>query len=132
MSHQNVEIVRKMWTVWTSEEMSTWLDFLHPEIEWHTRGDEPDAGVYRGREEVEKLMEFWDDNFDGLQVHAEEFIAAGEHVVVPSRVSGRGRSSGVEAQLHYTFVYAVRDGKIVEVREFTGKEKALEAVGLDE
>jgi uncharacterized protein len=127
-----VEIVRRMWTAWTGEDMSAWLEFFHPEVAWHTRDDEPDAGVYRGHSGIEGLMEFWSDNFDDLGVDAEEFIVAGEQVIVPGRVHGRGRASGAAVELPYTFVYTIRDGRIVEIREFTNKAKAFEALRQEE
>ena len=132
MSNDNVEIVRRMWAAWTGEDMSTWLEFFHPQIEWHTRDDEPDAGVYRGRSGIEELMEFWSENFDDLGVDAEEFVADGEHVIVPGRVYGRGRSSGVAVELPYTFLYTVRDGRIMEVREFRSKAQALATLDHEE
>jgi ketosteroid isomerase-like protein len=132
MSRKNVEILRHIWATWTSEDMLTAsLDSFHPEVKWHTREDAPDAGVYHGHEGVEKLMGFWRDTFVELRLEAEEFIDGGDDdVIVPMRVYGRGKTSDVAVELHYTFVCKVRDGRIVEVREFTSKAEALEAVGI--
>jgi ketosteroid isomerase-like protein len=132
VSGDNLATVRAMWAAWTGEDMSDWLEFFDPEIAWHTRDDEPDAGVYRGRAGVEELMEFWSDNFDDLGVDAEEFIAHGEHVIVPGRVRGTGKSSGAAVELPYTFLYTVRGGRIVEVREFTSKANAFGALRQEE
>ena len=61
----------------------------------------------------------------------EEFIDAGDHVVVRGPLSRvRGRGSGVEFdQLSYD-VCTVRDGLVVRKREFAERSEALGAVGL--
>jgi ketosteroid isomerase-like protein len=54
----------------------------------------------------------------------------GDYVVVATRSQGRGKQSGVEVTMEFTFVFAVRGGKIAEWRLFVRPEQALEAVGL--
>jgi len=129
MPGQNVEIVERMWVAWHAAEMSDWFGFFDAGVVWHTREDEPDAGVYRGHAGIASLMEFWADNFDELHVDADEFIDAGSYVAVPSIVRGRGKASGAEVGLAYTFVWRLRSGKIVEVREYATRSEALEALG---
>jgi ketosteroid isomerase-like protein len=131
MSQENVEIVREIWADW-SRPLAAPLESFDPEIAWHTRTDAPDAGVYRGHEGVATLTGFWRETFVDLSLEAEEFIDGGECVIVPSQVRGRGKTSDVTVDLHYTFVCKVRDRRIVEVREFADKGEALEAVGLSE
>jgi ketosteroid isomerase-like protein len=54
-----VEILREALAAFDRGDWDTSLESFHPEVVWHTREDAPDAGVYRGLEGVEKLMEFW-------------------------------------------------------------------------
>jgi ketosteroid isomerase-like protein len=65
-------------------------------------------------------------------VEAKEFIDAGDCVLVPVRLTGRGRASGVSFEDHEVHVFRLRDRKIIEVREYREKAEALEAVGLAE
>ncbi len=62
----------------------------------------------------------------------EEFIDAGNRVVVRAYFRGRGRGSGLEVDTRFYELYTLRGGKIVRVDEFTGLEEALEAAGLSE
>ena len=146
MSQENVEIVRRsferlsrsregaeeageVWHPW----VNAWLrEFFHPEVEWRSLAQEPDAGVYRGYEGIRRLFDEWVDNFEDLTTEADRFIPAGEYVVVPARLRGLGRASGVEVELSDTFVFKIRDGKVLEVREYSDTAQALEAVGLSE
>jgi ketosteroid isomerase-like protein len=62
-----------------------------------------------------------------------DFIDAGDRVVVPLRWGGRGRASGVEiAEPEETWVFTLRDGKVVHVKEYAERDKALETAGLRE
>ena len=57
---------------------------------------------------------------------------AGEAVVMPYQFRARERSSGSEITAPETWVFWLRDGMIIEVREYRHKAEALEAVGLSE
>ncbi len=130
MRATNVQIIESMWVAWHGDDMTAWFEFFESSAVWKTREDEPDAGVYEGHGGIARLMDFWADNFDDLSVEPEEFVDAGESVVVSSVVRGRGKASGAPVELHYAFVWTLRDGKIVAVREYQRKEDALEALGV--
>jgi ketosteroid isomerase-like protein len=51
-------------------------------------------------------------------------------VVTCVRFWGRGRDSGASVEIRETHLARVRQGKIIEVREYREKHEALEAVGL--
>jgi ketosteroid isomerase-like protein len=146
MSRENVEIIRKSferlsrsreeaeqagksWYPW----VDAWLrQFFHPEVQWRCLAEEPDAEVYRGYDGVRRLFDDWVDNFADLTTEAEEFIDAGEYVVVPAKLQGLGRASGIEVELPDTFVLKMHEGKVIEVREYSDTADALAAAGLSE
>jgi uncharacterized protein len=132
VSPPNVETMERMWAAWHGDDMSKWLEFFAVDAVWHTREDEPDAGSYRGHEGINRLMEFWTDNFDDLRVEPEEFVDAGDQVVVTSVLHGKGRASGATVELPYTFICALNDGKIVEIREYVSKDEAMKALDVGE
>ena len=53
-------------------------------------------------------------------------------MLVPIRVRGKGRSSGVEGEFSFTSVFTIADGKLVQARNYPTKAEALEAAGLRE
>lgn len=57
---------------------------------WHTRVDEPDADVYRGREELRKLVGMWLEQFEELRCEGMQYLDEGAWVLVPCRLRGRG------------------------------------------
>ena len=76
----------------------------------------------------------WIDYWDAMDwsLDPEEFIDAGERVVVLARLSARGRESGVSLERRDGMVWTVRDGKAVRLDYFNNATKALEAAGLRE
>jgi uncharacterized protein len=50
---------------------------------------------------------------------AEEFIAAGEHVVALGRIEGKTRKGAVSIDVPYAHVWTVRDGYLQRLRAFT-------------
>jgi hypothetical protein len=54
--------------------------------------------------------------------------------VVEVRLTGKGRSSGIEVDQRAGFLYTLReqDRKIARIQMFSSKDAALEAAGLSE
>jgi ketosteroid isomerase-like protein len=130
MSPENVEVVRRLFEAWNSSGLAGALSAFDPKVEWSTPDDDPDAGTYRGLEAVAAFLQGWADSFEDFSGEAQEFIEAGDRVVVPLIVSGRPRGSSHFVTVPDTQVLTVRDGNILEVREYRTKAEALEAVGL--
>jgi ketosteroid isomerase-like protein len=49
----------------------------------------------------------------------------GDHVVVTTRHGGRGKQSGVDVEANFTYVFAIRDGKVAEWRIYVTDADAL-------
>jgi ketosteroid isomerase-like protein len=105
------------------------FEFLAPDVEWEARSDLPDAEIYTGHDGVRALFARFRDVMDEMWFQPEEFILAGEQVVVPLRWGGRGRGSGVPFEEREAWAFTVRDGAITRVKEYATAQAALEAAG---
>ena len=132
MSAENVEIVRNMWDSWGRGDAEAALSDFDEAIEWEPAADEPDARTARGLDGVMKLVGSWNATFEDFTGEPQEFIDAGDLVVVPLHFTGRMRGTQSEVSLDETHVYTLRDGRIVHIREYRTKAEALAAFGLDE
>jgi ketosteroid isomerase-like protein len=65
-------------------------------------------------------------------IEAEEFIDAGEHVVVTTRYHAWPRHGGPPIDQRAAVVWTLREGKIVRQRSYSDRAEALEAVCLRE
>jgi len=107
--------------------MAAVFELYADDVEWDmTRSAVPDMGVYTGHEGVRAFFrEFW-EAFEDYWAHAEEFIDAGDRVVVRVRQGGRGKGSGVDIEMpSYWQAYTLRNGKVVRVDIVRSAEDAL-------
>ena len=132
MSQANVEMVRAGYEAFNRGDIEAALAPLHPSIEWWPAADEPITAPYRGHDGYRRLIAEAREAVPDLQTEIEDLFVVGDRVVVCVRFWGRGRDSGAPVEVRETHVARLRDGKIIEVREYRNKEQAVEAVGLSE
>ena len=128
MSVENLEIVRRAFAfgVQGRGDPDEGLADFDPDVVVNS----VEQGSGRGRSAVRGNFERWKDAWEEIEATAEEFIDAGDRVVVSAYFKGRGRGSGIEVAARFYDVYTLRDGKVVRVDEFTERADALEAAGL--
>ena len=126
MSQENVDAVRRALEDYCRGDYVDASAYLAPDVVWHV-GQEPPA---HGPAEVRDVWKRWDADWQELETVAEEYIAAGDSVVVAIRYRGRGRASGVEVEGRKFEVHTFRDGLCVSKVDFADRSAALEAAGL--
>ena len=79
-----------------------------------------------------RLASRFDEVTDDTWFRPEEFIPVGEHqVLVPLRWGGRGEGSGLDfEESREAWIFTIRGGKIIRVKEYADRAEAFEAVGL--
>ena len=135
MSKLNAEVVRAGFEAMSRGDLPALLELIDPAVEWTVRPDLPDAGVYRGHEELLQLIGRFAEVLDDQWYEPQEFIdGPGDTVVVPIHWGARGRSSGMEvaSRQDETWVFTIQDGKVIRVTEYGQKREALEAAGISE
>ena len=129
MSQENVDLARWAFT----SDPTRFFSLLDEEIELDARrnGDLPGAVLAgRGRAVVERFCrEFW-GTWAEYSAEPQEFIDAGDHVVVEVHERGEGKSSGVPFERTHVQVWTLRNRRLVRWRLFADKSEALEAAGL--
>jgi ketosteroid isomerase-like protein len=133
MSQENVEVVRQAHEAFNRRDLDalaglTELDWV---MDW-SRSISPQRGVYRGRAGVETWIAEITDAFESFEIHPLEYMSAGDRIVVPAKVRGRGRGSGVVVDADGATVWELERGKVVKLTLFGSKEEALDAAGLSE
>jgi ketosteroid isomerase-like protein len=136
MSRESVEAVRRGFEVINGGELRAILalvdDITDPEVEVRAVGRLPDASrVLHGREAAKAFWTQLLDSFD-WRFEAEEFIDAGDAVVVVTRQVARGRGSGAEVTNRIVSLFRFREGKVTHIDAYRTRAEALEAAGLRE
>jgi uncharacterized protein len=132
MSQENVEILRPIYAEWEQGNLKAGTELLAPEIESTWPSEFPSGGTYHGPEGHRRAMREWLSAWAPLQLQAEGFIDAGERVVVPFRVRGHGKGSGIDVDRRFAHVWTMRGGRAVRFEVYLDPDEALESVGLSE
>jgi ketosteroid isomerase-like protein len=133
MSQENVEIVRRGYAALAEQGVEAVLAFTDPEFESTTPSSlasEPDT--YRGHEGVRRWLGSFGGAMEGVYLEGQEFTAAGDKVLVDTKLHARGRTTGIETEQRAFLVWTLRDGLVTGVETFAERGQALEAAGLEE
>lgn len=126
MTQQAVATVRRIFEhKYTAESIDEVLPFFHPEVVYHPRVEDPEQGVYRGRDAWHELISGYVEALSEITFEVVEIIDVGEQVIACTVLNGSGSASGLPVSDPYVFVYAFRDGLIYEGWEFRTKDEAL-------
>jgi uncharacterized protein len=122
MSQENVEIVRRAYEAFNRHDWDATLEAVDPDIEWNQITQFPDRAVYRGRKEMRDR--FWNEQlveqFGDFRIEVEEFVDAGDHVVMLGYIVAHGSASGVPIRLRVVNVLEIRNGKVVRAYDVAG------------
>ena len=130
MSRENIELARRGYEAFRASSLEDVLDLLHPEIEWSEGTDVPEPQIYRGHDGVRRQQEQFNAAWEEFRIEPEDFIDAGDRIVVLLRIWARGSGSGIEVEGRAAHVWTVHDGRAVRLEMYLDPAKALQAVGL--
>jgi ketosteroid isomerase-like protein len=130
MAEENVEIVRQVYERWGRGDFRAGTELLDPWAVLVLRPEFPDAGAYLGPEKISGYMRGFLEGWDHAVIEGEEFIGAGDSVVVRVHQQAAGRHSGVPVDLRYFQIWTFRGDAVIRIESVRAREEALEAAGL--
>jgi ketosteroid isomerase-like protein len=129
MGEKNITTVRGLYDSFAKGDFARMP--LDPQIEWI----EPDVegvercGTHRGPEAVIKeVFEPCLDKFDGFRLECDQFLDAGDQVIVTGRFLGRGKDTGNELNAPFAHFWTLRKGKVTSFRNYTDTANWLQAL----
>ena len=131
MSQSNVEIVCEIYERWGRGDFRAGVELYDPYVLLVLRPEFPEAGAYCGPEEIRGYMR--DDFLADLEeaaITGEEFLDAGDSVVVRVKQQGRGVGSGAPVAMRYYQVWTFRGRSVIRIESIKERQEALAAAGL--
>jgi ketosteroid isomerase-like protein len=131
VSDANVEAVRRSWEAFDRGDLDAFFADTADEIEFEEDPAFPEAGVYRGRDEISGYLASFQEHMAEHRFEVEELRDLGDRVLALLHETARGTTSGADVDQRPAFLYDFRDGLIVRVRAYLDRAEAFAAVGLD-
>ena len=112
MSDQNLKGVQAVYDAFAKGDIPAVLGFMDSDIEWTEADGFPYGGTYNGPNAVlEGVFMKFGSEWDGFAAAPDEFIDAGDTVVVLGKYSGKYKATGKSFQANFAHVWKLRDGK---------------------
>jgi len=114
------EIVESAYEAFERGDLDAVVACFDAEIEWQQAQGLPHGGTYHGVDAVRRSIfepldaEWWDE----FSAAPDEFLDAGDDVVVLGRYRGIAKGTGRRLDVPFVHVWRLRDGKAVLFRQF--------------
>jgi uncharacterized protein len=92
----------------------------------------PWGGTRHGRDGVEAYATIFRDHVEGLWADPDDFIEAGDLVVVLGRLRGRARATGEEYEVDFAHVWTLSDGMPSRCRSYFDTAPIMAALSDDQ
>ena len=132
MSQDNVDLVRRIYEAFGAGDVAGVVSLMQPDMVWSEAENHPlaDRNPYRGPEAIlsgvfGRLASEW----DGFAAKPEEYLDAGDTVVVLGRYGGTFRATGRSQDAQMVHVWRVRDGKAAAFQQYTDTLAFARATG---
>lgn len=129
---QNSKIVKDLYAAFANGDVPGVLGTFESGIEWNEAESFPyaDGNPYLGPQAVaEGVFQRIVTDMDGFTVTPENFIDAGETVVVEGRYRGTMKSTLVPVNAQFVHIWHMRDGKIIRFQQYTDTKQWAHAFG---
>jgi ketosteroid isomerase-like protein len=114
---ENVELVRRGYTAFNAGDMATLSDLFAEDAVWYAAGSGVLSGTKQGRDAIMSYFgELGARSQGSFQANLEDVVGGEKYTVGIQRTQAQGNGKTIDLATVITFV--VRDGKIVEGREF--------------
>src|SRR5215207_38519 len=130
MSRESLEVIRGLYDSFGRGDVPAVLSQMDETVEWREAENfiYADRNPYVGPQAVlEGVFMRLGSEWDGFTVTPEEWLDAGNHVVVLGTYTGRHKETGTEVRAQFAHVWGVRAGRVVRFQQYTDTKQFAEA-----
>jgi ketosteroid isomerase-like protein len=115
--------------IWREGRLEDALRGLEDDFEWVVPGH-PEGAVRHGADSVIEFFREWAEPWEDLELDWEIEQAGPDAALAIIDMRGRGRGSGVPAEMRIFQLWTFRDGRAVRMEVFSDLDEARRAAGL--
>ena len=132
VSRERVEAVREAYAAFAQGEFGSHLRLFDPLVMFVPLQTFPGPLHYVGRKGITEYMRELFEATSEFRQHGEEFIDAGDSVIVAVHAEASGRESRTLTEMSYFAVWTFRGPAVIRLEHFEDRAEALAAVGLSQ
>jgi ketosteroid isomerase-like protein len=132
MSKENVALIRAIYDAFAAGDVAGVLGRMSPDIVWNEAENFPyaDRNPYVGPDAVAGgVFARLGGEWDGFAATPEEFLDAGDTVVVTGRYLGAYKATGKSIRAQFVHMWSVASGKAVRFQQHTDTLQAARVTG---
>lgn len=124
MKQSATTVVEAMFSAFDRGDLDALVGTVSEDTEWIYHGTTIiPKGVFRKKEGIRTFFQKILERTEVISFEAEQFIAAGNMVVVRGREHQRVKQSGRELKQEWVQIYTVENGEITKMEEFAASEE---------
>jgi len=131
MSQENVQVIRGMYDSFATGDVPSVLGRMDEQIEWREAEGfiYADGNPYVGPQAVlEGVFMRLGSEWDNFALAPEEWLDAGNHVVVLGTYTGTNKATGRDVRAQFAHVWGVHNGRVVRFQQYTDTKQWADAM----
>jgi ketosteroid isomerase-like protein len=132
MSQENVELIRAIYDAFAAGDIPGVVGRMSPDMVWNEAENFPyaDGNPYRGPEAIlSGVFARLGSEWDGFGAWPEEYLDAGDTVVVLGRYRGTCKATGRAMDAQLAHVWRIVEGKAARFQQYTDTLQAARVMG---
>jgi hypothetical protein len=129
----DIDLLRGAYAAFARRDLPALLDAFHPEIEWvEPAGLGPFAGTRVGYiDTLGEVLTRLPENASEFRADAEEFLDAGDRIVVLGHHRGVNAAMGQAFEVPFAHVWTMKDGLAIRFRSYVDTALLRAALSVD-
>jgi ketosteroid isomerase-like protein len=129
MPEMEIQALRRIYEALSRWDMDEFANDVTHDFEFILPETVPWGGTRHGHDGVAAFATIFRDHVEGQWADADDFIDAGELIVVLGRLRGRARASGEEFETHFVHIWTLSEGMPSRCRSYFDTAPVMAALG---
>ena len=127
---ENVDALKKAFDAFNQGDADGVAEAFQDDVKWEGPNTQevPGGGTVEGKDKVLEMVGGIQEDWESFQSTPDEFIDAGDTVIVLGHLTGKHKESGKELKSPFVHVWRMDDGKAKRVQALVDTHEVLEAM----
>jgi len=129
MANEDIERVRVVYAAMARQDADELAEALAHDIECTMPAALPCGGTRHGPDGIQAMVELFSEHVEGAWADPDDFLDAGDRIVVLGRARGCVKGSGEDYEVGFAHVWGLTDGVPSSFRAYFDPSGILAALG---